>query len=315
MNLDDKIATKVDALKGEILELFQSSEDTGADLRIMLRSLVDMIPLIEDIKTEVAWLTRNEVIHKPLDEPEEDDPTAPVQPYTPGSDDPTVEEVIEQLNDNVKLLEYLKKQIEGRKQNLPSLRTLTDPLLYSITQSINLAYKWRKRMDEAESNFNNRVNQLDGSQASRLKHATDEVIAALEQLGELMPELLEDVKDLINGIEIKIGEDDSTIFDKLRQIFSINEDIKGDTADIKADTTTINGKVDDMSDGMQSCCSNLSDKADDIKSDTEDISRTLDGVDSKIDMLQPSTQANQSLAVVQKLNATMASIESIRGLL
>lgn len=170
---------------------------------------------------------------------------------------------------------------------------------------------------------NNR--KMDNSQNQSLSFM-DSVKEDLKEDINLIKELVdlfqEDVKDLLDDIKNTQDEDYHTTLEKLFDIFNLDTSIFNKTEDIKEDTSYIKRKSDDikddlgdMSQNMSSCCSNLNDKSDrnyneavSIKSDTQQT-KTL------VEQLQPTTQSNQSLATVTKLNAIQADLNYIRGLL
>lgn len=344
MTLDEKIAKSINARMGEVLDLFQSTEhDVGESARV-LAMLKGMLPLIEDIKTEV-----NQILNRGYQgqEPQDDEEEQPVEP------DPQLErEIIEKQKEISKEVEKLRQLTYDQKKdpsqrrllpdNLP-MRMLDDtPWGYITFTAVNLANLVKELADNVgdyAAKQNNNANQSRGWSEYFKKSVEDwfdlqkqnmeDIYDMLKDQADLNAErALEQLRNLLNL--------DNLIKDNTDDIKQDTSDLKSDAADIKQDTQDIKGQNDSMAQNMSDCCHNMDQKIDrnndaisgvgdkvdrangyilDVSDKADDLQDTSDHIETMVEQLQPTTIANQSLAILSKENAILAEVQALRGLL
>ena len=111
MNFEQRVESIVDRKYGELLDLFHETEDRTGDLLPYLSKLVSTIPLIEDIKTEVASIEKKLQNRKPEEEDQEEEKRdRPGDKYQP---------TIEDQRDVQDLLDYIGNLLpDGQEQLL-----------------------------------------------------------------------------------------------------------------------------------------------------------------------------------------------------
>lgn len=111
MNFEQRVESIVDRKYGELLDLFHETEDRTGDLLPYLSKLVSTIPLIEDIKTEVASIEKKLQNRKPEEEDQDKEKRdKPRDRYQP---------TIEDQRDVQDLLDYIGDLLpDGQEQLL-----------------------------------------------------------------------------------------------------------------------------------------------------------------------------------------------------
>lgn len=326
MNLDAKIAIKMEEAKQEIVELFQDATSTDADLHRKLNYLVDTVPLLEDVKTEVSAVERMLRQFQIPEDKEEDDSEDPADdykplPYSPEVDDPALPELIDRVLKAIGDAQQVQKLLEDGR-NLPSKDLRNIPWITLLTKAVDLGYKLKQYQDIIIASNNRKIDNATSEEKSFAQKLKDDLANDVQTIKELTDQLISDIQDGIDAIQGKADENELTTLEKLREILNLDEIIKGTTDDIKTDTGEILDDTGDIKDDlsqmgqdMSSCCENMDRKSDRNYNAVSDVKSDTSYIKNAVDMLQPTTQANQSLAAVQKLNNIMNNLEYIRGLL
>lgn len=326
MNIDQKLTTKVAEMRNEMLDLFQHS-DIGVDFEPLLRRFESTLPLIEDIKTEVSNIEK--LLNNPQNQPEDQEDEKKKRPrdsnplddsnrYLPGPDDPTTSDLLPDLTNRVQEFNHLLKEYEKLDTPVPSGLWWVPVVI----QGIDLAWRMKRYQDAYNANIQRKIDNATNSNKSFGESLKDDVKSDIQTFKEYVELFKQDMQDLLDDIRDQQGEDYRTTIEKLLELFNLDtsilhktEDIKEDTEDIKADTTDIKSSVNDMDDNMSQCCSNMDSKLDRNHDDNVSIKGDTSEIKTLVETLQPTTQSNQSLATVTKLNAIQADLNYIRGLL
>lgn len=152
MNFNERVESIVEAKYLEMLETLQASEDRTGDLLPMLRKLVRALPLIEDIKTEVASIEKKLQPPEPSEEKKE-------EPQNEDRDQPTLED----QRKVEKLLEYINNLLpKGQQQlledNRPGLPTVPGVEIPDSGMDFNML-KWFLRIAQALQDLHDSINQ------------------------------------------------------------------------------------------------------------------------------------------------------------
>lgn len=324
MNIDERISTKMAEVKSELMDLFQYSDSRGDDALRALQILQGLLPLIEDIKTEIDQINRN-LRYVPQDDDDEDEqedqprntdrsPFNPDPgPYLPGPDDPTTKDIIENLPKELQQLNDVLHKMEDNDVLDPLVDHI--PWLWLAVKSVDIAHRLKKNADDLDDRVKKRMENSQADTSTRLgkiQYTIEETAAALQEAGEY---LTDSVKDVIESLRQKESDDFETTLEKLLDILNLDGNIKHDTETIQNQNSTTHDKLDGMSQDMSNCCQNMDTKISQNINKSNDIKRDTEKIKDDIGKLQPSTQSNQSLAIVTKLNGVLAGIDEIRGLL
>lgn len=273
----DRVQSIVDGRWNEMLELFQDTEDRTSDLNDKLNRLISVLPLIQDIKTEIASIEKK-IAPKPKEDDEEDD-EEDKKPHEPPSDEDlfNLQRVIEDLSrkyiDNRTINQYLIdgpaglpaliKPGKGKGVDFNWLRFAT--WLYSKIQDLKKAVQdgiadWitDKEVDAIRQSIwstNKTVNEI-------RKILTDDITESLSDLGDKVDDLNENFGNCCQNV----GE-----------------------------------QLDQLSSDLNSCCQSTSEELSQIK--------------RKVNELSPEADQNKDLALQTRARAILAEVQSLRGLL
>lgn len=281
MTLDEKIEESIERHLVRATELLQDAPDDVSELLKLLRALHDSLPLLRDIKTEVADIQKQ--VHQKNSDEEEEKQEDNSEPQRREPPDPEtmqeLHEILQEIEKTREYLEYLPKYPGLPQPGLPiptpeggpivSAPTFKMPSMRTPTWSevIGLALKLKKLLDR----YNDRVQ---GALNSKLQNS--------------------DAKN--KGFWQQLWDDVKTDFR-----------IMGETLEDVEQT---------LSDGISQCCTNMNDSLSQLRETVgSEIGPSLDNVEFMISQLQPTAQSNNTLAVVSKTSAILAELQGIRGLL
>lgn len=326
MNIDQKLTTKVAELRSEMLDLFQHS-DIGVDFEPLLRRFEQTLPLIEDIKTEVSNIEK--MLNNPQNQPEDQEdskkkrprdsnPLGEEQRYLPGPDDPNSSDLLPDLTNRIQEFNHVLKEYERMDTPAPG-ELWWVPV---VIQGIDLAWRLKRYQDAAANGLARKIDNAQNQSLSFSDALKEDLKSDIQTFKEYVELFKQDMQDLLEDIQDKQGDDYRTTLEKLLEIFNLDtsilhktDDIKSDTEDIKSDTSEIKSGVSDLDDNMSQCCDNMDSKIDRNHDDNVSIKSDTSSIKTMVETLQPSTQSNQSLSTVTKLNAIQADLNYIRGLL
>lgn len=330
MNLDEKIARSISAKMGEVVDLFQDTGFDASEILSYLRSLVDQIPLLQDIKMEVKQLQNsldNPQEKKKDKDPLEEDPTMDLSPS-----DPELPEMRRRLIDSIK---GVNKERQVLRQLLPSPKDpipdwMKDIPWYDLCSDAYKIYMLSKIMNDD------------------IKNVSEQIVKAINKEQTWSQALHNMTKDDMNKLEevIRILNSDleDAIMEKMAELFHLGEDISNDigseSADIQTEVqssrdhiethidesihnseSTIIGEISDSSDSISDKLDNISQQnvtcCENQTTGFENTLDSLDQVEGKIDDLDAKLDTIKS-PIFYQLNSPSYihnSQEIIRGLL
>lgn len=225
MTIDERVGRLVQEKTNELLDLFQSSEDQTKDVVDRLDRLIHALPLIQDIKTEVADIQKK-ISNPPKDD--EDDKQDDNQPdSTEDQTDPEVIKFLEDLTNSLLDLRQLSDNLLLDNPKYPALpgwgkgnfKNQSDKNFVRL-----FWYLWKKlkdlrdHVDDAISKNLSR-NQIDyilettrtvknvvDLMSDELVRRTDSLSSALEECCSNTTEALQSMQQTMNHIRRKVDE-------------------------------------------------------------------------------------------------------------
>lgn len=295
MNLDEKIARSISAKMEEVVDLFQDTGFDASEILSYLRSLVDQIPLLQDIKMEVKQLQNSlndPETEKKKKDPLEEDPNMDLSPS-----DPEIPEMRRRLIESVKGID---KERQVLRQLLPSPDDpipdwMKDIPWYDIISDSYKLYKLIEIMKDDASNIKQEIQKAwnkEQTWSEALHNMTkddlqkleevirvlnsdleDEILKKMSELFHLGEDVSDKLDDSTSNIQTDIQSSKSYISDKIDKTGS---DIADDILDAKTDILSNLGQsVADLQSDINSAETQLSHKIDDVSGDIESHSSSL----------------------------------------
>jgi uncharacterized phage infection (PIP) family protein YhgE len=248
MNLDEKIARSIEPLREELLALFQDGPDDASELLGLLNYLVDQVPLLQDIKTEIKQLQNNQVPQpeERKDEPEDDPRTDP-----PPSD-PELPDLRQRAKDVVKGLDKTKRVTSALRKLLPSEDDpipdwIKDVPWYDLVSDIYKVYKFKQIVDQSSFTTQDVLKAFMSGKDEWHKFQEEHFDEVLKILGDGVDLLNSDMEDLLSQ--------------KLPGLFQIGENV---------------------SDSLQTCCQNQTSGFQTVEDQNDTTHSKLDGISSSL---------------------------------
>lgn len=224
MNLDERVGRLVDQRYQEVLEVFQESGDRTKDLTDRLDRLINALPLLQDIKTEVADIQKK-VSPEPKSEEDEDDS----QPENPGDEtNPDVLKFLEDLTNSLLDLRQLKDGLLLDSPKYPALPGWGKGKFNNNTDRnfVRLFYYLYKKLRDLREELNDSIikglsrNQIDYvvNTVRETKNLVDILTNSVtDKLNEVSEDLEECCNDTQQLLEV-LGDDISTIKRKVNEL-------------------------------------------------------------------------------------------------
>jgi hypothetical protein len=211
MNLDEKIDGRLEAKLEQLVQMFNEAPDTAIgnpEVGDYLRGSI--MPLLQDIKTEVKQLQNNQVVPETEKQEPPDDPA-----HDPSPADPQLPDLRKAIRDAVKGVDKTKRLSSPMRKMLPSAddpipEWIKDIPWYDIASDAYKLYKiytLNKDINEKYGSAMDLWNQLKNGQIS----AED----AQQRSREEMREILDSIINILN----------TDIEDELARMFQLGQDM------------------------------------------------------------------------------------------
>lgn len=224
MNLDERVGRLVDQRYQELLEVFQDSGDRTKDLTDRLDRLINALPLIQDIKTEVADIQK-----KVSPEPQSEEDEEKKEPTDPGDEtNPDVLKFLEDLTNNLLDLRQLKDGLLLDSPKYPALPGWGKGKFNNKSERDYVRlfyYLYKKLRDLKDSVTDAVVNNLSRNQIDYIVNTTREMKnlvdiltnSVTDKLNEISGDLEECCSSTQQLLEV-LGDDISTIKRKVNEL-------------------------------------------------------------------------------------------------